>query len=176
MALLRAVALASSFLLVAVSAARAASEGDPAPEVELAPLGGEAVDLAALHGRVVFLDFWATWCSPCVEQLRVLDRIARKTGPDGPAIVAVSIDADGDTALRFLAEKFPGAAFRTAHDPGSEALSSFGAEAIPALYVIDPSGVVRETHFGPGGADEVEQSLEAFSAVAPSASPSGAVD
>ena len=152
MALLR-VALAV-LLVVAASAAHAAvAVGDRAPDLELAALEGPSLRLDELRGRVVVLDFWATWCPPCVAQLEALQRFRSERSNTDLVVLVASIDDDAAVAREYLARKFPGAGFRALHDAGGGALSAFGADGVPALYVIDREGIVRVTHFGPGGGE-----------------------
>lgn len=136
-----------------VAGAEAASVGSPAPTVRLSSLGERSVDLAELRGRVVVLDFWATWCPPCVEQLTALDAFAAEHPDTEIVVVAVSIDDTEETAEEYLRERIGAVRFRAAHDPNGTALADFGADGVPALYVIDAQGVVRATHFGPGCAE-----------------------
>lgn len=174
MALLRAALVALALLVGLVSSAPAVSEGDPAPAVKLTSLDGAPIDLAEFRGKVIVLDFWATWCAPCVDQLTGLDRVSNDGGDF--VVVAASIDDEADAPKAFLAEKFPKAKFRVAHDPGGDALAAFGADGIPALYVLDREGVVRHAHFGPGGADDLGETLSALVAAPPSAPARGPVD
>ena len=162
MALLRGLALGLGLVLLLAGGAAATSIGEPAPAVDLTTLRGGSFDLGELRGRVVVLDFWATWCSLCVEQLRSLEALARRVSPADVAIVVVSIDDDAGRAERFLAQRFAGAGFRRAHDPGGAALSSFGAGSIPALYVLDREGILRLAHFGAGGAAGVAGEVAAL--------------
>ena len=145
--------------MLLVGDASALSEGTSVPRVDLVPLAGKTVDLAKLKGRVVILDFWATWCAPCLGQLEFLDEVARRFSAEGLVVVTASIDDAGGTATEFLKQRFPRPSFRVAHDPGGKALAAFGADGIPALYVIDPRGRVRYRHFGSGGEAELREVL-----------------
>jgi thiol-disulfide isomerase/thioredoxin len=78
---------------------------DPAPSTKIQGIGGAPVDLTQLRGRVVLLNFWASWCSPCVYEMPSLDRLAATADPSRLAIVAVAIDRDGAaTVTPFLRE------------------------------------------------------------------------
>lgn len=160
--LIRLLLLLLGLFVLGSPATAAVSAGDEAPPVEFAALEEGAVTLSSLHGRVVVLDFWATWCAPCVAQLQALDAFLEGSSRDDVVVVAASIDDDPDAARAYLAQRFPGAEFRAVHDPGGAALAAFGADGIPALYVIDRDGVVRQTHFGPGGSDSLAGWIEAL--------------
>ena len=159
MALLR---LALALVLVAAvpSASTAVSVGARAPSPDLVALGEDAVGLEGLRGHVVVLDFWATWCPPCVAQLNALNAFAKEHGASRVVVVAASIDDDPETARSFLSDQLGSLDFRAAHDPGGDALADFGADGVPALFVIDGDGVVRATHFGPGCAEGLWNDVE----------------
>ena len=104
-------------------------------------LDGRVLDLATLHGRVVVLNFWATWCPPCRDELPMLDSFARSFGPWGVTVVGVSID---DARNR---EKVMRVAAKLTYPVGLQVEASadeFGVPgALPMTYVIDGDGVVR---------------------------------
>ncbi len=152
-------AIAAVLASGAASPAWAVSEGERAPEVDWVALGPEPVALGALAGRVVVVDFWASWCAPCRAQLEALDALLASEAHPDLVVLAVSIDDDAVTARRYLDERFPRARFRAAHDSGGAAMADFGAAGIPAYYVLDRDGVVRVSHFGEGGADDLAARL-----------------
>lgn len=141
----------------------ATSIGEKTPAVTLSTLAGEEVDLEDMRGEVVVLDFWATWCPPCVAQLEALNEYLKDNENSGVDVLAATIDDDLAAVAAYLERKFPGARFRVVHDPGSAALAEFGADGIPALYVIGPDGVVRHSHFGPGGGAGLAEIVETLS-------------
>ena len=166
-------AIAAVLTSGAASPVWAASEGERAPEVDWAALGSESVALGDLAGRVVVVDFWASWCAPCRGQLQALDALLASEAHPDLVVLAVSIDEDAATARRYLDERFPRARFRTAHDPGGAAMADFGASGIPAYYVLDRDGVVRASHFGEGGADDLGARLAPILAEAGGTSAAG---
>ena len=147
--MLRAVLVA---LTLAVSSARVLAGGvgvgDPAPAFTLADRTGGQVALSDLRGRVVCLDFWATWCATCKAALPVLDALARRKGFEDVRFLAVNIDRDGKLADRFVAERLADTKMTLLRDDGGALLARYGAEGMPALYVIDRDGVVRHVEAG----------------------------
>jgi peroxiredoxin len=125
------------------------AEGSAAPALRLAPLGGgDDVDLASLQGRLVVLNFWATWCPPCVQEMPSLDSLHRALASDGLTVVAVSVDEDPGALRRFVDSKALG--LLVLRDPGGRrAWAAYGVEGYPMTFVIGPDGVVRERYDGP---------------------------
>src|SRR5262249_44257408 len=82
----------------------ALKKGSVAPTFRLPALAGGEVDLASLRGRPVLLNFWATWCPPCVSEMPSLERLYRTLGKEGLAVVTVSVDEDDETLRRFVEE------------------------------------------------------------------------
>ncbi len=112
--------------------------GDPAPAFELAALAGGEVDLASLEGKVILLDFWATWCGPCHEQARILKEIYAGVPRERTAFLAVNSGEDLETVQRFVsASPFP---YPVLLDPEDSLGTDLQVVALPTLVIIDPEG------------------------------------
>lgn len=128
---------------------------DPAPELTLAHLDGRPFDVASLQGKVVVLDFFGTWCAPCIAELPELDEIRRHfAGRDDVKFLVVANDSGGDTPesiQTFVDGRHLGLEF--AYDRGGAAHSAFGFAGLPGLVVIDRSGRIRLTREGYNSAE-----------------------
>ncbi|HYF60480.1 MAG TPA: TlpA disulfide reductase family protein [Burkholderiaceae bacterium] len=129
--------------------------GDPVPAIELATDDG-ALALAAQRGKVVLLDFWASWCAPCRRSFPWMNALHERYGPQGLVVLAVNVDARGADARRFLAET--PASFRVAWDPAGEAARRFAIRAMPSSVLVGADGRVLSVHAGfrDGDADALE--------------------
>lgn len=126
----------------------ALSEGAGAPAFQAERPDGSSFDSSALRGRPVVLNFWATWCAPCVEELPSLEGLHRALGPEGLAVVAVSVDDEPQELRRFVARHR--LTLDVLRDPGAHAVARrYGVEAFPTTFVIDADGVVRGVYVGP---------------------------
>lgn len=140
-------ALALAALLASI-AAHALEPGAAAPAVSALPLGasGPAVHLAALRGKVVYVDFWASWCVPCRLSMPLLDALQRKHAARGFTVIGVNKDAALADAQRFL-KRVP-VGFLLVQDEKDEVAKAFDVKAMPSGYLIDRRGVVRRVHRG----------------------------
>jgi len=119
--------------------------GSPAPEFTVQD-SEHKVALRDLRGKVVVLNFWASWCPPCVEETPSLIAMQEKM-KDRVTIFAVSIDQDENAYRRFVADHKIN--FLTVRDPEQKSNSLYGTYGYPETYVIDASGVVRRKFVGP---------------------------
>jgi cytochrome c biogenesis protein CcmG/thiol:disulfide interchange protein DsbE len=115
--------------------------GQAAPALVVRELNGQAFDLSAQRGKVVLIDFWATWCPPCRQEMPVLDAFYRRYRNRGLEVIGVSADRPHDRAdveKLMQAFSYPAAMLSTAQANG------FGPPpALPVMYVVDAAGVVR---------------------------------
>jgi thiol-disulfide isomerase/thioredoxin len=122
--------------------------GKPAPDAEFAPLrGDEVLKLNAFRGKVVLLDFWASWCVPCQEELPLLDDMAGRLSSKGIEFIGVSIDEERSDAERFLEQRKKWA-IKLGHDPEQTGAKLFNPPKMPTSYVIDRNGVVKHMNAG----------------------------
>jgi thiol-disulfide isomerase/thioredoxin len=126
--------------------------GEPEAERPLASdftlplLGGDELTLSKFRGRPVLIDFWATWCAPCVGQVPLFNEFHERYGADIP-LLAVATDTDGAEAVAPFAEEH-GIEYPVLL--GSEALArDWGLLGFPTLFVIDAEGRIQEAHVGP---------------------------
>jgi thiol-disulfide isomerase/thioredoxin len=136
--------------------------GAAAPSFELSsPNGKQKVSLASYAGKVVVVDFWATWCTPCHESFPAYQRIAEKYGGK-VAVIGISVDEDPAGIPKFVKET--GAKFPLAWDDGQITSKSYQPPTMPTSYVIDASGIVRFVHSGfhAGEEQEIETELDSL--------------
>lgn len=136
--------LVSVFTVASVAAAL--SSGQRAPEIGLRSLDGNQVTLSSLRGKVVLVDFWATWCSPCRDELPHLQRLSRELANDGLVVVGVSVDRESDNVRSFVRRL--GLTFPIVHDEQHVVADRYRPTTMPTSYIIDRDGVVRFVHQG----------------------------
>jgi len=149
---------ASMIFCIAGSALALAEVGQTAPSLVVEELSGQTFDLAAMRGRVVVINFWATWCPPCRQEMPELDAFYRQYHARGIEMIGLSVDRPRDRAdVRKVMQSFnyPAAILDDAKDNG------FGTpSALPVTYVIDNSGVVR-VRLSPSETPVTENTLSA---------------
>ncbi len=143
--------------LAAPPADAAAQLGQPAPAFAAPELGGGEFDLAGQRGKVVIVNFWATWCGPCRQEMPALDAFYRRHHGEGLEMIGVSTDRprDRDDVVKAMrAFSYPAAML------GDATVNGFGRPgAIPVTYVIAADGVVR-AQFTPDATGVTEQALD----------------
>jgi len=146
----RAFALARIALVAAAmlhaAAVSAVGVGDVAPSFALPTAAGESVVLDKLKGRVVYVDFWASWCGPCRRSFPWLNEMHEKYGARGFTVVGVNVDKRRPDAERFL-QQTP-ATFTIVYDEAGKTPEAYGVKGMPSSYLIDAAGKVVAVESG----------------------------
>ena len=141
------------------AALQPSNERKPAPEFALKDASGKTVKLRNYRGKVVLLDFWATWCHGCKEEIPWFSEFQKKYGKKGFAVVGVSLDDDGWKALRpFLAGTNVG--YRMVLGDPDTARKYGAADALPDTFLIDQKGRVAAAYNGLVDKDDVEANIK----------------
>ncbi len=156
---LRGAALVATLALGATlaSPAVALGPGDKAPDFSLERLDGKGkVSLSQFKGKVVWLDFWASWCAPCLKALPELEEMRGRLPAKKVQILAINLDEDIARANKFLAKHPIG--YPSASDPKGTMPELFGVKNMPTSLLIDAKGVVRHVHkgFRAGDIEDIE--------------------
>jgi cytochrome c biogenesis protein CcmG/thiol:disulfide interchange protein DsbE len=148
-------------LLFALSA-YAADVGSPAPALSLPTATGEAIALDRLRGKVLYVDFWASWCGPCRKSFPWMADMQKKYGASGFAVIAVNVDKKRPDAEKFL-QTTP-AEFTVVYDPTGAAPTAWAVKAMPSSFLVDAKGNVAlvESGFRDENAAELEGRIKAL--------------
>ena len=114
--------------------------------VRASPVSAAPLDLSALRGRVVYLDFWASWCGPCRQSFPWMDSMQKAYEAQGLTVLAINVDRDRADADRFLKIFHP--EFEIRFDPEGSWAEEFKVSGMPTSVIIDRHGAVRFTHVG----------------------------
>ncbi len=117
----------------------------PAPDFTL-PAQSGTVSLHDLRGKVVYVDFWASWCGPCRQSFPWMSSMYDKYKKDGLVVVAVNLDKDVNLAGSFIQEFTP--PFTIAFDPAGKTAEAFGVAAMPSSFIVDRTGTIVYAHEG----------------------------
>jgi thiol-disulfide isomerase/thioredoxin len=132
--------------LLVGSTAAALPIGESPPPIDMPDLSGRNVDLEALRGKVVLVDFWASWCGPCKQEMPVLEALHQKYADEGLVIVGVNIDTSAKKMNSFL--KGSPVSFRIVHDPKIEIPQRYEPSTMPSSYFIGRDGKLKHVHEG----------------------------
>ncbi|HLE08294.1 MAG TPA: TlpA disulfide reductase family protein [Thermodesulfobacteriota bacterium] len=124
--------------------------GNKAPDFTLPDLKGNPVSLNGFKGKVVFLNFWATWCKPCEEEMPSMQLLynALKSQNQPFEIVAVSIDSEGPEVVQKFIERY-NITFTVLHDRKGRIKDTYKTTGVPETFIIDQGGIIAEKVWGP---------------------------
>ncbi|MDF1766024.1 MAG: TlpA disulfide reductase family protein [Gammaproteobacteria bacterium] len=151
-------------LMLAAAGAFAAAEGELAPNFTLPSIYEDkpAIDLAALRGKTVYVDFWASWCAPCLRSMPAYNALYSRYKDQDFEFVAINVDNPIEEGLDFLLDT--PLDFLIPSDPDGEIAELFGVIGMPTSYLIDPEGKIRLVHTGfrDGDMEEIEAEIQAL--------------
>jgi peroxiredoxin len=149
-------------LLAVILSASAAELSGPAPNFALPDRDGGQVTLAELEGQVVMVNFWATWCGPCRQEMPHLEALYQRYRDLGFTLLGVNVEEDSSGADKFLAET--PVTFPILFDPKSEVSKKYDVIAMPSTVLIDRAGSMRFIHHGyqPGYENEYQAQIRAL--------------
>jgi peroxiredoxin len=140
--------LMACLLILAPDDANAALTGERAPAFQLADANGAIVSLDNLIGKVILLNFWATWCLSCREELPKFERLYQKYRDGGFVVIGISVDASADRVAAFLKKHLVG--FPVVIDTQGSVAEAYRFSGLPAGFLIGRDGVIVRTFRGSG--------------------------
>jgi thiol-disulfide isomerase/thioredoxin len=149
--IVKGLALAAAFVLPAFAATTATG---PAPAFKLSARGGKSVDLTQFKGQVVMINFWASWCKPCRDEMPLLEDIYKKYKPMGFTMLGVNVEPDTKDAEAWLGKLPKPVTFPIAFDVDSKVSKLYKVETMPSTVIVDRKGNVRALHRGYKTGDE----------------------
>lgn len=151
---LSAALLAGLLLLTGAQAYATGPVKTPAPDFTLKAGNGENLRFAEYRGQVVLVNFWASWCGPCRQEMPLLDQLHKKYAPLGFTVLGVNVDQDPKQA-RAMLDKVP-VSFPVVFDSQSAVSKSYQVVAMPTTVIVDRNGDARYVHHGYKPGDEAE--------------------
>lgn len=139
--------LCGVLILAPLQSVFAANVGDSLPPCALSSIGdARPIDLSGYKGKVLYLDFWASWCGPCAKSFPFMNQLQEDFGNKGLSLIGVNLDENSEDAHSFLAQH--PANFTIAVDKSEQCAKQFDVKAMPSSYLIGPDGVIRHVHLG----------------------------
>jgi len=146
--ILKAIALSTLLFIMLPFAADADQAGKKAPPFRLIDTAGAVVTLGDFAGKVLLLNFWATWCTPCRDELPAFDRLYHKYRDQGFVVIGISVDASAARVAAFMKKRPVG--FPVVTDTTGEAADAYRFSGLPAGFLIGRNGVIVRTYRGSG--------------------------
>jgi len=140
--------------VVVAASAFAADTGGPAPAFTLTTLEGQPGTLSQYKGQVVMVNFWATWCGPCQQEMPLLDQMYKKYKPAGFTLIGVNVDKEAPPVKELMARK--PVSFPVLLDPANQVSKAYHVDEMPSSVIIDRKGEIRYIHRGYKPGDENE--------------------
>jgi peroxiredoxin len=147
-------AVCLALLITACGESPVASVGKPAPDFDTVDLKGNVWSLSKLKGQVVFINFWATWCSPCREEMPSMQRLYAKLPKDKFKMIALFNNDKPDVVKNFVTKL--GITMPILSDEYNFAGTKYGLTGVPETFIIDKQGIIREKIIGPAEWDSPE--------------------
>lgn len=152
--------LMAALLLLLAGTAHAVRPGQAAPVIEAPMADGTVLSLSLLRGQVVYVDFWASWCTPCRQALPALDRLFSRYRDQGFSVLAVNVDSERAAALRML-QRLP-VRYPVVFDPEGHWPERYALQGMPSGYLLDRDGqvILVKTGYRAKDLPQLEQAIQ----------------
>jgi len=149
----------AAMLFAAGQIQAASTAAGPAPDFTLKSNSGKNIKLSELRGQVVMINFWASWCGPCRQEMPLLDQLYQRYQPMGFTLLGVNVEEDSGAADKILKE-IP-VSFPVLYDNKSKVSESYQVQAMPSTFLIDRDGKLRYLHKGyrPGTEEDYQKQI-----------------
>lgn len=152
------VGLAAAFFALRGETGPPVDIGSPAPDFTLGQLGNGYLTLSDLEGKVVMLNFWATWCGPCREEMPAMQNVYERYRDQGFEIVAINLQ-ETEVAVKGFINQL-GVNFPVVYDLTGEVFDTYLVRPLPTSYFIDSTGTIRFLYIGPMSEEDIEQRVQ----------------
>jgi peroxiredoxin len=144
----------AAIVITTTALAAGGDAGGPAPAFSLTSLEGQPGGLSQYKGQVVMVNFWATWCGPCQQEMPLLDQMYKKYKPAGFTLIGVNVDKEAPAVKELLGRK--PVSFPVLLDPANQVSKAYHVDEMPSSVIIDRKGEIRYIHRGYKPGDENE--------------------
>jgi cytochrome c biogenesis protein CcmG/thiol:disulfide interchange protein DsbE len=150
-------ASSQSVTITAKASGPAPRVGKPAPDFRVAGLDGTPIELSALRGHPVWINFWATWCPPCRAESPEIEAASEQYRDQGLVVVAIDVGEDPGTVRDYVQRA--GLTYPVGGDPTTDVAATYRVTGLPTHVFVDADGVVRDIRMGRLGKDSIQQEL-----------------